>query len=374
MCTLIPDMSLHRDSVFLSCNTMFNAITNIFGRGPGSRSSSLQRSAAIDAQIVTDRSALRSTLHVLVLGPAGGGKSSLLRLLAGAQSAPPPVQDVGDGEDFRSTVSSLTLTPSGDDEADGQQVEGEAKGDDNVPSRGVGSPINEIMVHDRNGLHLHISEVPSTISRKVMHQFYHGTKNAIVYPVDLSSYADAAPDMPPASLTSCPATTPAPTCQLQASLDALGGHLRSELWYRTHPLVIVLLTNPDRLAKKLQVTPFGGVFPEFNGEETVGGVAEYVLRLCKQMNVNDELGTRIHRVYPAVLNLAEEDEVKRAVTRAGVIAFVTEIMLIANLVIISCFGSSSIPDEKETISDAILEEVRQGAWDGTVLRGWELWQ
>jgi hypothetical protein len=355
---------------------MFNAITDIFGRGPGpSKSSSLQRSAAIDAQIVADRSALRSTLHVLVLGPAGGGKSSLLRLLAGAQSAPPPVQDIGDGEDFRSTVSSLTLTPSGDDEADGQQVEREAKGDDNLPARGVGSPINEIMVQDRNGrLHLHISEVPSTISRKVMHQFHHGTKNAIVYPVDLSSYTDAAPDTPPASLTSCPATTPAPTCQLQASLDALGGYLRSELWYRTYPLVIVLLTNPDRLAEKLQVTPFGGVFPEFNGEETLGCVAEYVLRLCKQMNVNNELGTRIHCVYPAVLNLAEEDEVKRAVTRAGVLAFVTEIILIANLVIISCFGSSSISDDKETISDAILEEVRQGAWDGTVLRGWELWQ
>lgn len=378
-----------------SHSTMFNSLTKIFTSGP---SAGQLHSAAIDAQLAADSTNVRNTARILVLGPAGSGKSALLRLLgSGTVSAPSlyasaqqhpsrDVQDVvgnsvvGDGgggdEDSYSTVSSVTLAASGDYEAGQQEAEESTKGDNGFSTRRAANPINEVMLPAYGGLYLHFAEAPGTLSRKVMHQFEFGTTNTIVYSIDLSSYADTTPDPRPASLPP-PQLAPAPTSQLQASLDTLKGLLNSMLIYQTHPLVIVLFTNADRLATKLRATPFRYVFPAFEGEETVRGVAEYVLTLLKQLNVGDDAyKTRIRWVYPAVLNLAEEDKAKRATTRAGLVAFLTDVVLMANLRVVSCFCTSGsalqdFEDEKR-VNKEVLEEVGRGAWDGTVLTGWEL--
>lgn len=346
---------------------MFSALTRTFTR---STDAGRRHSVAIDAQLAIDYQAARNTVHVLVLGLAGGGKSALLRLLAPGGDVPDITQEYvardggGVEEDDRSTVSSVTLTPSGDHVA-GQQEAGEkAKGKDDVLNRRAAGSINEVMLEDPRGLHLLFAEVPSTLSRKVMHQFEHGASAVvrIVYPLDLSSYADTAP---------APALTPlslhlAPPNQLQASLDFLESLLNNPLFYRME--VIVLLTKADQLAVKLPVTPFGHFFPVFEGDETVRGVAEYVLTLVKQLDVYNP-GRKLC-VCPAVLNLAEEDGASRAAMRAGVLAFVTEIILAANLVMVSCFGSP--PPEEVAIGDVVLDEVAKGAWEGVVLEGWQL--
>lgn len=337
---------------------MFSALTRTFTH---STDAGRRHSAAIDAQLAIDHQAARNTVHVLVLGLAGGGKSALLRLLAPGGDAPDITQEsvARDGggveEDGRSTVSSVTLTPSGDHVA-GQQEAGEkAEGKDDVLNRRAAGSINEVMVEDPRGLRLLFAEVPSTLSRKVMHQFEHGASAVvrIVYPLDLSSYADTD-------------TAPASPNQLQASLDFLESLLHNPLFYRME--VVVLFTKADRLAVKLPVTPFRHFFPMFEGDETVRGVAEYVLTLVKQLDIYNP-GRKLC-VCPAVLNLDEEDGASRAVMRAGVLLFVTEIILAANLVMVSCFGSP--PPEEVAIGDVVLDEVAKGAWDGVVLEGWEL--
>ncbi|KAH7116661.1 hypothetical protein B0J13DRAFT_630294 [Dactylonectria estremocensis] len=240
---------------------MFGALTRTFTHNTDA---GRRHSAAIDAQLAVDRQAARNIAHILVLGPAGGGKSALLRLLAPGGDVPDVTGESvpGDGrgveEDGRSTVSSVTLTPSEGYVAGQQNAEEKQKGKDEVLNRRAADSFNEVLLEGSSALRLLLAEVPSTLSRKVMHQF-EGSAPAIVYPLDLSSYADTAPAPPSASLSLHLA--PAPPNQLQASLDLLESLLRNPLFLRM--VVIVLLTKADRLAVKLQVTPFGHFFPAF---------------------------------------------------------------------------------------------------------------
>jgi hypothetical protein len=214
-----------------------------------------------------------------------------------------------------------------------------------------------------------------------MHQFEHGTC-AIIYPIDLSSYADTIPEPGTAETlkwdhhpAGAAPTNTVPANQLQASLDVLESLIRSRLLYwRGSAFITVMFTNADRLAAKLRLFPFKDVFPAFDSEETVQGVAEYVVNLLVYINVrNGDFASSIRYVYPAVLNLAEEDDAKRAMTRAGIISFLTNTILSANLRTISCFGSSSIAEDKQEMSKVILEEVARGAPDGAILKQWDLW-
>lgn len=345
---------------------MFGALTRTFTHTTDA--SRRRHSAAIDAQLAVDQQAKRNTARILVLGLAGGGKSALLRLLAPGEDVPSVSGESvhGDGggveEDCRSTISSVTLTPSEDCVTGQQDVEEKEKGKDSVLDRRAAEPINEVLLEGRSTLRLLFVEVPSTLDRKVMHQF-EGSVSAIVYLLDISSYADTVPAVPSASPS--PDLAPTPSNQLQASLDLLESLLQNPLF--RPKVVIVLFTKADRLAEKLQVTPFGDFYPAFEGTETVRGVTEYVLTRVRQLDACS-LGAKLC-VCPAVLNLVEEDGTRRAATRAGVLAFVTEMTIAANIMVVSCFGSS-LPKEEFAIADVVLDEVAKCAWEGVVLEGW----
>lgn len=349
-----------------SRTTMFGALTRTFTR---STDAGCRHSAAIDAQLAVDHIAKRNTVHILVLGQAGGGKSALLRLLVPDGDVPDVTgeslpRDRGVDEDGGSAVSPVTLTPS-DDYVPGQQdMEGKVKGKSGVLNRRTADSINEVLLEGPSTLRLLFVEVPSTLTRKVMHRL-EDRASAVVYPLDLSSYADKVPAAPWAPLS--PHPEPALPNQLQASLDVLESLVRNP---RFRPnVVIVMLTKADRLAVKLQVTPFRDFFPAFEGEETVRGVGEFVLTQLSQLG-SWSPGRKLC-VCPAVLNLVEEDTARRAATRAGVLAFVTNMTLRANLMVVSCLGSG-MPEEELEIADVVFDKVAKAAWEGVVLEGWVL--
>lgn len=346
---------------------MLSAFTRIFTHKYNT-SASHRHSAAIDAQLAIDRRAKRNIAHILVFGPAGSGKSALLRLLAPDENASNITKDSipGDGGgvegDYCSTLGSVTLTPSEDDISVQHDVEEKDEGKDDILNRRTTDPINEVLLEGPRTLRVLLTEVPSMLSRKVMHQF-EGYPAAIVYPLDLSSYADRAPTTPSAS--SSPDPAPVPPNQLQASLDILDSLLCNPGFRPA--VVIVLLTKADRLATKLQSTPFKNSFSSFEGDETVRGVAEHVLSRVRQLDARS-LGRKLC-VCPAVLNLAEEDSAKREAMRAGVFLFVTEMVIAASLVMVYCFGTSPLEEEELEVADFIVDKLAKGAWEGLVLKG-----
>lgn len=357
---------------------MFGALTRMF---TSSVDAGRRHSAAIDAQLALDDRAIQKIVHILVLGLTGGGKSALLRLLASGRDVPDVTEEsvLGDGggveEDSCSRVSSVTLTPGEDYVVGQQEVEEKKRGKDDNLNYHTADSINEVLVEDSSTLRFLFTKVPSTLSRKAILQF-EGRTPAIVYSLDLSSYADTASAAPLAPLS----LHPAPTLpnQLQASLD----HLQSLLHIRENSIipevVIVLLTKADQLAVKLQVTPFRDYFPSFEGDETVRNVGEYVLTQVRQLHIESYLG-RLYPclarlcVYPALLNLAEEDSARRAAIRAGVLVFVIEITLHASRIrYMSSCGDSHREQEDWAVTDIALNKVAKSAWEGVVLKGWEL--